>query len=206
MASRRKILLKIILLGDPNVGKTSLMNRYLSQKFSNQYKATIGVDFLTKEVMIDDRVITLQVWDTAGQERYQSLGTAFYRGADCCLMVFDVTDANSLKNLETWRDIFLVQANPPDADSFPFVIVGNKIDLENRVISTRNAEKWCQEHNNIPYFETSAKEGVNVQLAFETIAQKAIAQINESDVPDFASLSLEPEPKRSSRKRKRCSC
>ncbi len=69
MASRKKVLLKVIILGDSGVGKTSLMNQYVNKKFSNQYKATIGADFLTKEVMVDDRLVTMQIWDTAGQER-----------------------------------------------------------------------------------------------------------------------------------------
>lgn len=86
MASRKKVLLKVIILGDSSVGKTSLMNQYVNRKFSNQYKATIGADFLTKEVTVDDRSVTMQIWDTAGQERFQSLGVAFYRGADCCVL------------------------------------------------------------------------------------------------------------------------
>lgn len=86
MASRKKILLKVIVLGDSSVGKTSLMNQYVNRKFSNQYKATIGADFLSKEVTVDDRTVTIQIWDTAGQERFQSLGVAFYRGADCCVL------------------------------------------------------------------------------------------------------------------------
>ena len=126
MASRKKVLLKVIILGDSGVGKTSLMNQYVNKKFNAQYKATIGADFLTKEVMVDDRLVTMQarscrrrrrrqrplftlrcavgcsralllsrypraqIWDTAGQERFQSLGVAFYRGADSCVLVFDV--------------------------------------------------------------------------------------------------------------------
>lgn len=86
MATRKKVLLKVIILGDSGVGKTSLMNQYVNKKFSNQYKATIGADFLTKEVIVDDRIVTMQIWDTAGQERFQSLGVAFYRGADCCVL------------------------------------------------------------------------------------------------------------------------
>nr|ACF81381.1 unknown [Zea mays] len=88
--SRRRTLLKVIVLGDSGVGKTSLMNQYVHKKFSQQYKATIGADFVTKEVLIEDRLVTLQIWDTAGQERFQSLGVAFYRGADCCVLVYDV--------------------------------------------------------------------------------------------------------------------
>ncbi len=135
------------------------MGQFVSHKFSNQYKATIGADFLTKEVQIDDRLVTMQVnkkflqlilknfliffffkiWDTAGQERFQSLGVAFYRGADCCVLVYDVTSNNSFKSLDSWRDEFLIvsdklnfietleifcfqQAGPRDPENFPFVV------------------------------------------------------------------------------------
>merc|ERR1711920_530379 len=129
MASRKKVLLKVIILGDSGVGKTSLMNQYVNRKFTNQYKATIGADFLTKEVMIDDTVVTMQIWDTAGQERFQSLGVAFYRGADCCALVYDLTAPKSFDSLDSWRDEFLAQAGPRDPDNFPFVCIGNKADL-----------------------------------------------------------------------------
>lgn len=75
-----------------------------------------------------------QIWDTAGQERFQSLGVAFYRGADCCVLVFDVTAPNTFKTLDSWRDEFLIQASPRDPENFPFVVLGNKIDLENRQV------------------------------------------------------------------------
>jgi len=174
MATKKKVLLKVIILGDSGVGKTSLMNQYVNRKFSNQYKATIGADFLTKDVMIDDRLVTMQIWDTAGQERFQSLGVAFYRGADCCVLVYDVTNPNSFKSLDSWRDEFLIQASPRDPESFPFVVLGNKIDLENRAVSTKRAQTWCQSKNDIPYFEVSAKEAVNVEQAFQTIARNAL--------------------------------
>uniref|UniRef100_A0A3B3DWE4 RAB7A, member RAS onco family n=1 Tax=Oryzias melastigma TaxID=30732 RepID=A0A3B3DWE4_ORYME len=116
------------------------MNQYVNKKFSNQYKATIGADFLTKEVMVDDRLVTMQIWDTAGQERFQSLGVAFYRGADCCVLVFDVTAPNTFKTLDSWRDEFLIQASPRDPENFPFVVLGNKIDLENR----QRAPRWSR--------------------------------------------------------------
>ncbi|KAI8595088.1 hypothetical protein EDD21DRAFT_392112 [Dissophora ornata] len=177
MASRKKVLLKVIILGESGVGKTSLMNQYVNKKFSNQYKATIGADFLTKEVLVEDRVVTMQIWDTAGQERFQSLGVAFYRGADCCVLVYDVNNAKSFETLESWRDEFLVQASPRDPN-FPFVVIGNKIDMEEskRVISQKRALAWCQSKGNIPYFETSAKEAINVEQAFQEIAKNALQQ------------------------------
>ena len=112
------------------------MNQYVNRKFTNQYKATIGADFLTKEVFVDDRQVTMQIWDTAGQERFQSLGVAFYRGADCCVLVYDVTAPNSFKSLDAWRDEFLIQASPRDPENFPFIVIGNKVDLaDNRAVS-----------------------------------------------------------------------
>jgi Ras-related protein Rab-7A len=174
------VLLKVIILGDSGVGKTSLMNQYVHRRFSNQYKATIGADFLTKEVMIDDRMVTLQIWDTAGQERFQSLGVAFYRGADSCVLVYDLTDAKSFQHLESWMEEFLTHAAPRNPDAFPFVVLGNKADLaaaNRRQVSTAKAKTWCAEQaHNSPHFETSAKDSHNVETAFITIAKKALAQ------------------------------
>uniref|UniRef100_A0A8C3NJF4 Uncharacterized protein n=1 Tax=Geospiza parvula TaxID=87175 RepID=A0A8C3NJF4_GEOPR len=172
------------------VGKTSLMNQYVNKKFSNQYKATIGADFLTKEVMVDDRLVTMQIWDTAGQERFQSLGVAFYRGADCCVLVFDVTAPNTFKTLDSWRDEFLIQASPRDPENFPFVVLGNKIDLENRQVTTKRAQAWCYSKNNIPYFETSAKEAINVEQAFQTIARNVPTPSTSHFMVTDLSLSL----------------
>ncbi|CAN6555120.1 unnamed protein product [Malus baccata var. baccata] len=146
MPSRRRTLLKVIILGDSGVGKTSLMNQYVNKKFSNQYKATIGADFLTKEVQFEDRLFTLQIWDTAGQERFQSLGVAFYRGADCCVLVYDVNSMKSFDNLNNWREEFLIQASPSDPENFPFVVIGNKIDVDggnSRVVCIPNWKRKC---------------------------------------------------------------
>ncbi|RVW16897.1 Ras-related protein Rab7 [Vitis vinifera] len=207
MPSRRRTLLKVIILGDSGVGKTSLMNQYVNKKFSNQYKATIGADFLTKEVQFEDRLFTLQVsdnfeflaqlaktfhflsfwqiWDTAGQERFQSLGVAFYRGADCCVLVYDVNVMKSFDNLNNWREEFLIQASPSDPENFPFVVLGNKVDVDggnSRVVSDKKARAWCASKGNIPYFETSAKEGINVEEAFQCIAKNALKTGEEEEM------------------------
>eukprot|EP00823_Brevimastigomonas_motovehiculus_P002024 TRINITY_DN1313_c0_g1_i1.p1 TRINITY_DN1313_c0_g1~~TRINITY_DN1313_c0_g1_i1.p1 ORF type:complete len:214 (-),score=19.01 TRINITY_DN1313_c0_g1_i1:54-695(-) len=176
-APKRKTLLKVIILGDSGVGKTCLLNQYVHKKFSTQYKATIGADFLTKELMIDDKLVTLQIWDTAGQERFQSLGVAFYRGADSCVLVYDITDQKSFDSLESWMDEFLVHAAPRNVDTFPFVVLGNKADQPSkRAVSQQKALQWCQSKQDIPHFETSAKEGLNVEAAFQIIAKNALAQ------------------------------
>eukprot|EP00270_Netrium_digitus_P020292 TRINITY_DN830_c0_g1_i1.p2 TRINITY_DN830_c0_g1~~TRINITY_DN830_c0_g1_i1.p2 ORF type:complete len:207 (-),score=59.26 TRINITY_DN830_c0_g1_i1:545-1165(-) len=200
MSAKRRTLLKVIILGDSGVGKTSLMNQYVSKKFSNQYKATIGADFLTKEVQVDDRLVTLQIWDTAGQERFQSLGVAFYRGADCCVLVYDVNSLKSFDNLDNWREEFLIQANPAERELFPFVVLGNKIDVDggnSRQVAEKKAKAWCASKGNIPYFETSAKEDYNVDAAFQCIAKNALKNETEDDfyLPDTIDVNAVRQPK-----------
>lgn len=105
-------MLKLVILGNSGVGKTSLMHRYHSNKFTGQYKATIGADYLSKQLTIpaesqsQPQKVTLTIWDTAGQERFQSLGKAFYRGSDACILVYDVTDRSSFDGLAKWKEEF----------------------------------------------------------------------------------------------------
>ncbi|OAY33124.1 ras-related protein Rab7 isoform X2 [Manihot esculenta] len=182
--TKRRALLKVIVLGDSGVGKTSLMNQYVYKKFSHQYKATIGADFVTKELQVDDKLVTLQIWDTAGQERFQSLGAAFYRGADCCVLVYDVNVLKSFETLNNWHEEFLKQADLVDPDAFPFIVIGNKIDIDggnSRAVSHKKATDWCASKGNLPYFETSAKENYNVDEAFLCVAKVALVTEHEHD-------------------------
>mmetsp|Transcript_58546 Transcript_58546/g.92970 ORF Transcript_58546/g.92970 Transcript_58546/m.92970 type:complete len:152 (+) Transcript_58546:2-457(+) len=119
----------------------------------------------------------MQIWDTAGQERFQSLGVAFYRGADCCVLVYDITVEKSFTSLESWRDEFLAQATPRDPENFPFVVIGNKSDLASkRKVSSKDAQVWCSAKNNIPHQEASAAQAANVDTAFQEIARRALKQ------------------------------
>ncbi|XP_072968841.1 ras-related protein Rab7-like [Typha angustifolia] len=205
MASRRRTLLKVIVLGDSGVGKTSLMNQYVHKKFSQQYKATIGADFLTKEILVDDRLVTLQIWDTAGQERFQSLGVAFYRGADCCVLVYDVNVLRSFETLENWHDEFLKQASVSDPKTFPFILLGNKVDVDggnSRVVSEKKAKEWCASKGNIPYLETSAKEDYNIDAAFLRVAKLALEHDRDLDIY----FQTVPEPVTETEQRSGCAC
>ena len=153
----------------------------MNHRFSQQYKATIGADFLTKEIEVDGQIVNMQIWDTAGQERYQSLGSAFYRGADACVLVYDVTDARSFEALDAWREEFLVAAAPRDPDSFPFVILGNKVDVSDnpRAVSKLKAQKWCKKKGDLALFETSARDDINVVPAFNVVARQALKRGEE---------------------------
>ena len=151
-------------------------------RFSDNFKPTIGADFSNKEVTIDGRIVMLQIWDTAGQERYQSLGTAFYRGADCCLLVYDITNKASLNNIENWKNSFLQKSMVVSPDSFPFLVVGNKSDLgpDKRVVSTEQAKRQVEElGDGIGHVETSARDNTNVEEAFTQLARKALARQSE---------------------------
>jgi len=207
MSNHKRVLLKVIILGDSGVGKTSLMNQWVNKKFTNQYKATIGADFLIKEVMLDNTLVTMQSWDTAGQERFQSLGVAFYRGADACVLVFDVNDGQSFEHLDSWRDEFLIQAAPRSPDTFPFIVLGNKIDLENqRVVSQKRAMAWCQSKGDIPYFETSAKESTNVEQAFQCVGKTAVKQADPTNLGHDYSKAIPIVAPYPDDERKECGC
>jgi Ras-related protein Rab-7A len=153
------------------------MNQFVSNRYSQQYKATIGADFLTKDIAIDGKQVTMQIWDTAGQERFQSLGVSFYRGSDSCVLVYDITSSKTFEALQRWKEEFSQNVAQPNPDAFPFVVLGNKCDKESdRRVSRAQAESWCRSNGNIPHFETSAKDNINVVEAFESIARRALIQ------------------------------
>lgn len=163
-----KFCFKTIIIGDLNVGKTSLINRYVHNNFHENYKATIGVDLYNKELKYNTKRVSLQLWDTAGAERFQSVAPSFYRGCDSCILVFDLTNKKSFDNLEVWIDEFLIYANPRDPNKFPFVLLGNKSDLvnhDNNIINQARINKFCKMRN-IKYFSVSAKNSNNIFTAF----------------------------------------
>jgi Ras-related protein Rab-7A len=173
--------LKIIVLGDSGVGKTSLLVRYVDNKFSLATKSTIGADFLSKQIEVDDQAVTLQIWDTAGQERFQGLGTTFYRGSDGAMFVFDVSRKDTFDSLVQWKKAFLIQVGQEGNDNFPMIVIANKIDREDRAISPSMIQKFCQE-NSIEYVECSAKDAINVNKAFEKVTKQVISQMKPEDI------------------------
>lgn len=180
--SSKPIFLKVVLLGDGGVGKSSLMQRFVSNKFDSAPFHTIGVEFLNKDIEVDHEKYTLQIWDTAGQERFKSLRTPFYRGSDCCLLTFAVDDEQSFRNLAIWKKEFLYYADITDTDNFPFVVLGNKIDVDPHQVDAGAVREWCEANGHMPYFETSAKDAINVDLAFISAIKRVTALNKRGDI------------------------
>ncbi|XP_074420368.1 ras-related protein Rab-7b isoform X1 [Larus michahellis] len=198
MDASKKVDLKIIIIGALGVGKTSLLHQYVHKRFYEDYRTTLGASILTKVLAVDNTPLKLQIWDTGGQERFRSMVSTFYKGSDGCMLAFDVTDRESFESLDNWRDDFLEKVIPREQD-FPMVVLGNKIDICDRQVPKEIASAWCKEKD-IPYFEVSAKNNINVAEAFETLAKQALATykgIFESYLTDSIKLTPNDKPKKS---------
>uniref|UniRef100_A0A0K0EQG1 Rab family GTPase n=1 Tax=Strongyloides stercoralis TaxID=6248 RepID=A0A0K0EQG1_STRER len=166
-----KPTLKVIVLGDSGVGKTSIVNRFTGDDYLPKPKATVGVDFKSKNIVYNNFNVTLQFWDTAGQEKFESVADSYYRGADCCILVYDVTEKSSFSRLQVWKEKFLFHASLSKYDDFPFIVMGNKIDKGCRAISNEVIEGWKEMNKDISHFEVSAKEDINIRSAFNIIPE-----------------------------------
>lgn len=164
-------LFKVVLVGDAEVGKTSLTTRFAYGTFTDGYISTLGVDFIVKSLPINNFVVKLQAWDTAGQERYAGVRPIYYRGAKGALLVFDITMRQSFVNVEKWYN----QIRKYSGVDVPIVLVGNKLDLaDSRVVSTDEVQVYSAQKN-MAYFETSAKTDYAVNDVFQKLADKILA-------------------------------
>jgi small GTP-binding protein len=162
---------KVCLFGPGNVGKTSLLIRYIKDFFNTDLKKTIGSSFLIKDVVVDETDVRLLLWDIGGQDIFQKLRTIYFKGSNAALGVFDVTNPQSLLKLPGW----VSSIKKTVKKSIPMIIVGNKIDLE-RQVGRQEAEDLAKRLN-CDYLETSAKTGEKVEIAFEKIARACLNSV-----------------------------
>eukprot|EP01057_Protomagalhaensia_wolfi_P006254 Protomagalhaensia_wolfi_Nauph_80__6253@NODE_950_length_1857_cov_22_175468_g717_i0_p1_GENE_NODE_950_length_1857_cov_22_175468_g717_i0NODE_950_length_1857_cov_22_175468_g717_i0_p1_ORF_typecomplete_len440_score46_40Ras/PF00071_22/1_1e59Roc/PF08477_13/1_8e27Arf/PF00025_21/1_2e18FeoB_N/PF02421_18/4_6e08Gtr1_RagA/PF04670_12/6_7e08GTP_EFTU/PF00009_27/1_7e05ATP_bind_1/PF03029_17/0_00012SRPRB/PF09439_10/0_00038RsgA_GTPase/PF03193_16/80RsgA_GTPase/PF03193_16/0_083MMR_HSR1/PF01926_23/0_15MMR_HSR1/PF01926_2 len=173
-------VLKLLLLGDGAVGKSSLLLRYCENKFDHKHIITIGVDFKSKLIQLGDETVRLQIWDTAGQERFRNITPVYFRSAMGVVLVFDVTSVKSFENVSYWLESLSKHAS----HEMSKVIVGNKVDLADRQVSRRRGEALAAKHG-LHYLETSALMNSGVAEVFESLALQ-IRQKQIADKPGFA--------------------
>lgn len=195
---------KLVVLGDSGVGKTALIHRYVQNQFRADFKATIGADFNSKTINVANQEVDLQIWDTAGDERFHSVGAAFYRGTDACILVYDVTQRESFHRLKAWEQDLFTKSGI-DQQDFPIVVFGNKADLEaQRQVSTEEGQQFGRQ-NDVPVFEVSALSGQNLGVGFEKIVEVFLARaerVKKDTEPVTIKLKLDANNER----KKDCSC
>ena len=159
--------IKVITLGNSSVGKTSFLMKYIDNSFTLTYTTTLGIDFKQKKIKLKDgRDVRLRIFDTAGQERYKSVSASFIKKADGVILIYDIGDLESFEAVENW----IKSIREIGKDKLPIILVGNKCDLsdDKRMISLKEGQDKADEFN-IPFYETSCKEGINIKEVFEKL-------------------------------------
>ena len=172
--------LRVILIGDSTVGKTSLLHEFKQDSTGGlDYSLTLGVDYYAKVLNVGQQIIKLQVWDTAGQERFRSIVRSYFRNAVGGLLIFDTTSRSSFESLDGW----LQEASVSDpSHELVFILVGNKCDLkESRQVSKAEGMSYAKQHH-MAYIETSAKTGLNVTEAFDSLVRTIMTLIDSSKI------------------------
>ncbi len=163
---------KIVLIGPGAVGKTSILNRFVHQTFSERYELTIGVNFLTKEIELKNQTVKLAIWDIGGQKRFKFMRNRFFEGANGALLVFDLSRAQTFTEIKQW----LSSLYQFSGKNVPFILIGNKIDLIEEigeVVDRAKAKKYAEKEKSV-YIETSAKTGANVEDSFLELTRRMI--------------------------------
>ena len=196
---------QILLIGDSSVGKTSLIQRYANGIFKEEYLATVGLDYYTKQEMINDITVLVKLWDTAGQERFKALTPNYFRNAEGVVLAYDVTNSESFENLKFW--INSIKSNLGEKNIFiPIIIIGNKIDMEDmRDITKEDASKFAKE-NNYKYFETSAKTGEGVDEAIRDLVNQVLANSDKNEAAKGERKSVKIEDNKENNQKKKGCC
>ena len=152
------LLFKLILIGDSSVGKSNILSKYLKNEFDENSRATVGVEFGTKNILINGKKIKIQIWDTAGEERYRSITSAYYKGAKGAFIVYDITRKQTFDDIDKWRNELVNSCNK----EVTIMLIGNKCDLEDqRKVSFEEGKEMCEKYELEYFMEISAKREIN---------------------------------------------
>ena len=175
-----EISLKILLVGDASVGKTSLFLRYIDNHFPDKHMSTVGVEYRIKIYEYRGFRVKLQIWDTAGQERFHSITSNYFHNADGILFVYDITEQRSFEGIKHW-----IEESEQSATNFQKLLLGNKCDLKHKkTVSDEQVQEFCKEKN-IEWFEISAKEDINLREAFNKIVELIFKGKTDDDIIDL---------------------
>ncbi|KAG8039872.1 hypothetical protein G9C98_000601 [Cotesia typhae] len=169
-------MFKLLIIGNSSVGKTSFLFRYADDSFTSAFVSTVGIDFKVKTVFRHDKRVKLQIWDTAGQERYRTITTAYYRGAMGFILMYDITNEESFNSVQDW----ITQIKTYSWDNAQVILVGNKCDMEDERVVSFERGKQLAEQLGVQFFETSAKENINVKAVFEQLVDIICDKMSES--------------------------
>ncbi|KAL3273675.1 hypothetical protein HHI36_015105 [Cryptolaemus montrouzieri] len=193
---------KLVFLGEQSVGKTSLITRFMYDSFDNTYQATVGIDFLSKTLYLQDKTVRLQLWDTAGQERFRSLIPSYIRDSNVAVIVYDVTNVASFEQTAKWiKDVQIERG-----ENVIIVLVGNKVDLHNSRQVTHDDGKLEAHKLGVLFMETSAKNGYNVKYLFRRIAETLPEAPSERELQQFRDVILENKIEDCVANSKQCIC
>ena len=168
--------IKLMVIGETRVGKTALIKKYTKDTFGGAYLTTVGIDFQEKIINVEDKVVKLQIWDTAGQERFRNIAKNYFHTSDGFLIVYDISNKESFEKLDFWYE--QIKLNAPE--NTKCIVAGNKCDLEEkRKVNKEEGETFSRE-NNINFYETSAKDGINVNNVFQLLANEIIKDIKKN--------------------------
>ena len=179
---------KVVLIGDPGVGKSSILEHYLESDFNPHIESTVGVSFKTKEISFPEKTVKLNLWDTAGQEKYHSLTKMYCRGAKAAILVYDITNRDSFNNLKNWHQMVSELSN----ENTIFAVVGNKEDLIDREAVGLDEARAFATKINATYKKTSAKNGVGIEELFRAITCKVFPELETSRAQSTIILDKSP--------------
>lgn len=178
-----EIAIKVVVVGNGAVGKSSMIQRYCKGIFTKDYKKTIGVDFLERQIEVNGEDIRLMLWDTAGQEEFDAITKAYYRGAQACVLAFSTVDRDSFEAVESWK-----RKVEEEVGEISMVIVQNKIDLiDDAVVQPDEAEALAKKLR-LRFYRTSVKDNLNVEEVFRYLAEKYLQQLNCEEDEEPASF------------------